>query len=1402
MSQRSRTVPQRRFNPRAAIQLALVLVAMGACATLYKAFRNTDQATSFLAEAKKRLESDRPDLALQYLDQYLAAKGGDVDALELKAKILAESAHTVEQAAEAMPIHNQILGLEPDNPKRQETRRRLVKLNLQVPGRGQAAESLARDLIRRGANDAEAHRLLAETLERAEGKDNAKALEEATREYLTAEQIEPGDIGGAERLAALYRDKLGEPQKAREVMDKVLELSKHDSARLAQAHLARARFFSGTSESASADTEVAEALKNDPKNLDVLLAAADVANRQGDAKAARGMLNQIPKDQRNDLRFKLLEGLIEVTEQRPDEAVRSWREGLLQTGGNSPELTWRLAQVLIDTGRVNEAEPLMDQYRRLIGGDNPPPAHDYLNGFALLRKGRPAEAIKVLEALRYKAPKSIEGHMNYLLGQCYEQVSDPLKASDAYRQATKANPEWSAPWIALANLEAAEGGGESAFRVLGQGLAIAPNDARLLVNSALILWRQQVALPTAQRSWKEFEQLLERAEKADPHSSEAALIRADYLSTLGKNDEALAHLASAVARTPKALPLQLAQANLLNRLGRTQEAIAKLDQAIAADPQANYFVLQASYQLALGHVKPARALLFDGLNRVPENQRPQIWRSLGELAVTQSDLVSARDAFSKWAQLVPNQPEPRAALLELAMKSDDAKAIRAEVEALKNVGGPDAPYWKLARAEELLRVPSAGSTESTNRTAQFKEAAALIRAIQSSLPQSSAGFVLEGRLREQQGKIDEALAAYEKALKLKGGQTALTPLMTLLAREKRDADLERIRKTHVNLPPELDRLAMVQALKAGDHNRAEQLAARMVEGDPQGFDARIWQAQVLNELGKTKEAEAALRALTDAHPNDATPWLQLLMLQVSQKRFKDAESTVEKIKTHVKVPQPEILWAQCYRVVGKLEQAEASYQAALQRYPDQINVRSAAVAYFEETGRSAEAEASLRHVLKLDPAQGWASRKLALLLANRQGDISAWNEALNLVGTATRADDTPEDRLTRARVLARGSTLHFRNQAIEILEKLTTELPNITEAHELLARLYLGSGQGEKALAHAQKGAADGSSPNAILLYANLLLNAKAFDEAGRQLDRVAGLNTNGLAVAELKARIQVARGDQNAAAKTLETAFQDQADAPGAFEAGEKMVGLLLQLGLPETAERIARRLPQYGVRGICAEGLFLAGQGRFDEAASRFELAAQQGGLDHAGTAALILASRPNPDARWIELAGRYFDQALTKNPESIDLLQKVARVRYLQGQFTEQVALYEKILELEPKDFTFLNDMAWTLSEDLKQPAEALKRVDELISRGGVQANVLDTRGVILTRLDRLDDAIKDLEAAAAAQPSGPIAFHLARAYQKQGRVEEFKKARDDARTAKLQPNQLQPSELPEWQEVMEN
>ena len=268
---------------------------------------------------------------------------------------------------------------------------------------------------------------------------------------------------------------------------------------------------------------------------------------------------------------------------------------------------------------------------------------------------------------------------------------------------------------------------------------------------------------------------------------------------------------------------------------------------------------------------------------------------------------------------------------------------------------------------------------------------------------------------------------------------------------------------------------MLRDLKHGDKDRAEQLAEQVVKGDANALDAQLWQVQVLRALGKPEKAEAALLALTAQRPTETGPWLQLLMLQVSQNRMKEAVETVEQIRKNVRVERPELLWAQCYRIAAKFPEAEQFYREALRKWPNEPHGAGRGGRLLRadrQTGRGREYAAQGHRERPRahlgDPPAGRCS------LAGHRGDRAALAEALRLIGPEARPDDTPDDRLMRAKVYMEGPEPRHREQALAILQQLVDELPQAPAIHELMARINLVA-MGDRAEARAHAAIAAGS---------------------------------------------------------------------------------------------------------------------------------------------------------------------------------------------------------------------------------------------------------------------------------------------------------------------------------------
>jgi tetratricopeptide (TPR) repeat protein len=175
-----------------------------------------------------------------------------------------------------------------------------------------------------------------------------------------------------------------------------------------------------------------------------------------------------------------------------------------------------------------------------------------------------------------------------------------------------------------------------------------------------------------------------------------------------------------------------------------------------------------------------------------------------------------------------------------------------------------------------------------------------------------------------------------------------------------------------------------------------------------------------------------------------------------------------------------------------------------------------------------------------------------------------------------------------------------------------------------------------------------------------------------------------------------------------------------------------------------------------------------------------------------AMTVAIRNASDTTLLARVDRMMDIILNRGPKQHDVAVLAAMLRHIQGRYEDEAKLYREALALLPDDAMATNNLAWALSEGMDRTDEALALIDGLLARVGRKPDVLDTRGVILTRAAKYDAAIKDLEESLAAAPSPVGYFHLAVACRKAGLIDQFRKNRDLAVKAGLSPAQADPME----------
>ena len=148
---------------------------------------------------------------------------------------------------------------------------------------------------------------------------------------------------------------------------------------------------------------------------------------------------------------------------------------------------FHLGKVRMQQGRHAEAAALFAASRRFDVDEAEADISETLEGNALVRAGRPDEAVPLFEAALARNPDNVEA-LNSLANQ-HARRGEPSKALPLYRRALVQRPNDPAILMNLGNAISFAGDDTAAIAAYGAAVAIRPADPTLLVNLAAALAR-------------------------------------------------------------------------------------------------------------------------------------------------------------------------------------------------------------------------------------------------------------------------------------------------------------------------------------------------------------------------------------------------------------------------------------------------------------------------------------------------------------------------------------------------------------------------------------------------------------------------------------------------------------------------------------------------------------------------------------------------------------------------------------------------------------------------------------------------------------------------------------------------------------------------------------------------
>ncbi|WP_145244353.1 tetratricopeptide repeat protein [Urbifossiella limnaea] len=1411
--------------------LALVLVAGAVAVNLVHRRQVGQQVGAFLRHADSARDAKDPVREAEYLRRYLIARPDDLDARERLGRVLCDSA---KGARGGKTVYEGYLVLQEvlrRDPARADLRRYTAELAMR-PDVGLYAEARAdiEVLLTRRPDDGELLELAARCLVAAQ------MFAEAEARYTAAVRHRPDLLAAYAARAAVLRLHLNRPEDADAAVAAMLTANPrqfrahlnvaeywrvfakaHQPAAAAAGAVAKAQELPAAATVADAtDRALGEARRLGPDELDVLLVAAEVARDRSAALArvgkrdearvateeARQLLGRAVALHRTTPAAHLAMAELEADTHGPAAAAAAVRRGLEAVPDSDP-----LVVALLDYQlRAGDAAAAAETLDRLRGAGLPPAVAEFHQARLQMLAEQYLEAALTLEKVRpdLLREQRLVREADLLLGRCYEQIGENDRRLAAFRRAVPADPDdplWVPALAGVAEAEAALGLADAALA-----------SYRRLKDRAAGAWVQVARLETIRalltapekRDWRASEEAVAAAGQALPDATEFRILRADLLHFRGKAAEARTALDELRAARPKEAAVWVAAAAQDLREGnpkRAAETLAAGEREAGDTPE-----IRLARARLWAEIKepdfPARVL---GLAAGAEKfGRLRHRRLLLDLAAVATAAGAGDVAGRLWEQVAVVQPKNLAAQLvrfDRALAAGDEQTVTTVLGDIGLIDGEGGPSARLARV--LHRIWRAQHRDDKSGLPEALE-------VLEGLARERAGWgrvaLAHALVHDLRGDLDAALGKYQQAVDYgESNPQALRRLMEILHARGRSAEaaqlLERL-PAAVASGADVQRLAAEVSLRSEDPRRALEYATRAVPDTSTDPKDHIWKGQVYWAAGDRAKAEAPFRRAVTLRPESPDGWLVLIHYLAATGRRDDGARELADARGKVAPAERTLFLGMAHARLGDPDRAAEAFGQARAERRDDLRTLQAEAEFLFQAGRLDPAREAFQRILDLQSASAedkdFARRMLAICLA-ASPDYETSRRALELLGLldngalrAPAAAETPDQRRARAVALALQRDRASKLEAVRTLEEIRDKLAPSDQF--LLAQLYVATGNKPQVrvvmtdLLRRAEGV-----PLYVAFYAAWLIREQDVRAAEEWVTKLAAREPEALRTAELKARLAAARKDLPAA----RSALVPKADGPNA--PVEAIARVCEEIGLFDDAERLYTRVADgaksarpeaalvlarfYGRRGRLADALRVCAEVR-----SRVPAVV----VGEAAVTALYAATDP-PAAAMATVAG-WLDEAVraARGPEQAGLVQLLAAVRNLQGDYDAAMALYRQAIAANPRDAVALNNLAFLVSAQEKKHVDALGLLARARQAVGPNPELDDTEALVRLAKGETDAARKLLEGVVAQTPTGSAYFHLAQVESAANRDLEARSAWRQATDAGLRRADLHPLE----------
>ncbi len=566
----------------------------------------------------------------------------------------------------------------------------------------------------------------------------------------------------------------------------------------------------------------------------------------------------------------------------------------------------------------------------------------------------------------------------------------------------------------------------------------------------------------------------------DPDHPDSLALRAQALGRKGDiagAEEALRRLVVVKPSTSN----HLSVARFLSIVGKSDEALAELNSAIGAaessDERTQARLFLTNFYINQGQPDKAEEILLEARKDAPDDANVLLTLARFYYSTNKSDQAEAM--LEESVKMQPGLAEPLLVLADYHRRAGNVEQALADVDRAIEVE-PKSEAARLRRAELIVDTKGEDATPTP-------EAWAIVREILTENPKSVLGLFTEGKFYLLDKKYSEAATSLRRVIDQQPSAAAHVLLGTAyLAQRQQDlarSEFQEALQVDAQYMPARSQLSALY-LAAGEDESAAREAKLVVEQNPKDLRIRLILVEALTRLKRIHEAREMLRpievttelpapirlkiaelyrrtrdtkaaapileALIAENPNDPAAMAELIQSDLDERNYEAAMKKIDgfikaqpdnvplyemRAKIRLSSPggdKPEgialaladlklaiekdpkrvdsvVTLAKLYRTLWQrdgshLDDAITAYKKAREMDSQNPLIALELASLSETAGRKDEAKENYEVVLRLDQDQPGAKNNLAWLLAdNDQATPAELDRALQLAQDAKNA---------------------------------------------------------------------------------------------------------------------------------------------------------------------------------------------------------------------------------------------------------------------------------------------------------------------------------------------------------------------------------------------------------------